>query len=91
MAAFTRSWIWQRSYAASGRSGSEGSSAAGRFDSSVWSALASGEVDSIVLMRTMVRLSRYSSEPTLAARSASDGSHPSSRRNVSRAASSSRR
>jgi hypothetical protein len=43
--------------AASGRSGSEGSSAAGRVDSSVWSALASGEVDSMVLMRTMVRLS----------------------------------
>ena len=41
---------------------------------------ASGEVDSMVLMRTMVRLRRFSSEPTLAARSASDGSQPSSRR-----------
>ena len=47
----------------------------------------SGYVDSIVLMRTIVRPSRASSEPTRAARSASDGSAPSSRRNCSRAAS----
>ena len=33
-------------------------------------------------MRTIVRPSRFSSEPTFAARSASDGSHPSSRRSV---------
>ena len=39
----------------------------------------------------MVRPRRFSSEPTFAARSASDGSWPSSRRSVSRAASSSRR
>ena len=42
-------------------------------------------------MRTMVRPSRFSSVPTFAARSDSDGSWPSSRRSVSRAASSSRR
>ncbi len=41
-------------------------------------------------MRTMVRPSRFSSVPTFLARSASDGSWPSSRRSVSRAASSSR-
>ena len=51
----------------------------------------SGDVDSMVLMRTMVRPRRFSSVPTLAARSASDGSQPSSRRSASRAASSSRR
>ena len=45
----------------------------------------------MALIRTMVRPSRFSSDPILAARSASDGSHPSSRRSSSRAASSSRR
>ena len=55
------------------------------------SPVASGDVASIVLMRTMVRLRRFSSEPTRAARSAIDGSCPSSRRSASRAASSSRR
>ena len=45
----------------------------------------------MVLMRTIVRLRRFSSDPTRAARSAIDGSCPSSRRSASRAASSSRR
>jgi hypothetical protein len=51
-------------------------------DSSDASFFASGEVASIALMRTMVRLRRFSSEPSFAARSASDGSQPSSRRSV---------
>ena len=42
----------------------------GRVDSSRCSLLARGEVDSIALMRTMVRPRRFSSEPTFAARSA---------------------
>ena len=87
----TLSLVSSRSYARSGCSGSAGTSAAGSDDSLRRSLLASGEVDSMVLMRTMVRPSRFSSDPTLAARSASDGSHPSSRRSSSRAASSSRR
>ena len=45
----------------------------------------------MVLMRTMVRPRRASSDPTRAAMSASDGSAPSSRRSCSRAASISRR
>ena len=52
---------------------------------------ASGEVDSIALIRTIVRPRRFSSDPTLAARSARDGSCPNSRLSSSRAASSSRR
>ena len=48
--------------------------------SSKGSAVASGEVDSIVLIRTIVRLRRFSSIPSLAARSAIEGSYPSSRR-----------
>ena len=39
---------------------------------------ARGDVDSIALMRTMVRLSAASSQPMCWARSASDGSAPSS-------------
>ena len=45
----------------------------------------------MVLMRTIVFSSRFSSEPISAARSASDGSCPSEFRSFSRAASSSRR
>ena len=75
----------------SGDSGSLGASTGGSDALSTWSLEASGEVDSIVLMRTMVLPRRVSSEPTRAARSASDGSAPSSRRSASRAASSSRR
>ena len=57
---------------------------------STFSPADSGDVDSMVLMRTMVRPRRASSEPTRLARSASDGSAPSSRRSSSRAVSSSR-
>ena len=66
-------------------------SAVGRFVSSMFSAAVCGDVDSIVLMRTIVRFRRFSSEPTFAARSATDGSQPIVRRSSSRAASSSRR
>ena len=75
----------------SGASGSDGTSTVGNELSSMCSPVASGDVASIVLMRTMVRLRRFSSDPTRAASSAMDGSCPSSRRSDSRAASSSRR
>ncbi|OFW39467.1 MAG: hypothetical protein A3J29_21775 [Acidobacteria bacterium RIFCSPLOWO2_12_FULL_67_14b] len=55
------------------------------------SPLENGDVDSMVLMRTMVLPRRFSSDPISTARSASDGSCPSDRRSFSRAASSSRR
>jgi len=75
----------------SGRSGSAGTSTAGSCASSTVSAFENGDVDSIVLMRTMVLPSLFSSEPIACARSASDGSWPSDARSFSRAASSSRR
>ena len=75
----------------SGRSGSAGTITAGSCASSMFSAFENGDVDSIVLMRTMVLPSLFSSEPTASARSASDGSCPSVARSFSRAASSSRR
>ena len=47
----------------SGRSGSAGTITAGSCVSSTFSALENGDVDSIVLMRTIVLPSRFSSEP----------------------------
>ena len=47
----------------SGRSGSAGTSTAGSCASSTFSALENGDVDSIVLMRTIVLPRRFSSEP----------------------------
>jgi hypothetical protein len=82
MAARTRSFVSFFSYAVSGCSGSEGISDAGRVDSSRLSLEARGDVDSIVWIRTMVRPSRFSSEPILAARSAREGSQPCSRRKL---------
>jgi len=87
----TRFFTSLRSYCMSGRSGSAGTSTAGSCASSTFSALENGDVDSIVLMRTIVLPRRFSSEPIACARSASDGSCPSDARNFSRAASSSRR
>ena len=68
-----------------------GTSTAGNDALSTPSAWAIGDVDSMVLILTIVRSSRDSSAPTRLARSASVGSPPSSRRSASRAASSSRR
>ena len=76
MAARTRLLVSARSYAASGDSGSDGINAAGSDASFRFSLFANGEVDSIALMRTIVRPSRFSSEPIFVARSASDGLTP---------------
>src|SRR5882672_9615191 len=72
MAVRTRSRVSLFSYALSGASGSEGTNAVGRELSSMCSPLASGDVASMVLMRTMVRLKRFSSEPTRADHRAAD-------------------
>jgi len=74
IAARTRLVVSDRSYAASGCSGSDGMSASGSDDSSRFSLLASGEVDSMALIRTIVRPSRFSSDPSFASRSANEGS-----------------
>ena len=74
-----------------GDGGSLGTSTAGSVDWSIVSALAIADVDSMVLIRTIVRSRRPSSTPTRLARSAIVGSPPNSRRSCSRAASSSRR
>jgi len=74
MALRTRDFTSSRSYCRSGRSGSAGTMTAGSCDSSMFSALENGEVDSMVLMRTMVLPRRFSSDPISLARSASDGS-----------------
>ena len=87
----TRSRISPCSNSRCGESGSLGTITAGSVELSIVSRFAIGDVDSIVLMRRIVRSSRGTSEPTRLARSASVGSAPSSRRNCSRAASSSRR
>ena len=88
----TRVLVSDASYARSGVGVSGGTQTSG----SITSGGPSGDddsidVDSMVLMRTMVRPRRASSVPTRAARSARDGSEPVSRRRASRAASSSRR
>src|SRR5438132_1688466 len=56
MAPRTRWRVSSFSYAACGESGSEGTSAGGSELSSKCSPVASGDVDSMVLMRTIVRL-----------------------------------
>ena len=91
MAFSTRVFTSSRSYCRSGRSGSAGTITAGSWDSSTLSADEKGDVDSMVLMRTIVLPRRFSSEPTSCARSASEGSWPSETRSFSGAASSSRR
>src|SRR5881392_4131597 len=57
-----RSRVSSFSYAVSGASGSDGTSAGGSEVSSMCSPVLSGDVDSIVLMRTIVRLRRFSAE-----------------------------
>ena len=91
MAARTRLLTSPCSTALSGDSGFEGTITGGKLASSISSDVAKGDVDSMVLIRTIVCPRRASSEPTRAARSAKEGSPPSSRRSASRAASSSRR
>ena len=79
------------SHSRSGLGSSGGTRTGGRFAWRTVSPEASGDVDSIALMRTMVRLRLASSDPMCFARSARDGSDPISWRSFSRAASSSRR
>ena len=91
MATRTRRRISACSHTWSGAGGSEGTSTGGRLAPSTASAGASGDVSSIVLIRTMVRPSCVSSVPRCFARSESDGSQPRSCRSFSRAVSISRR
>ena len=58
-----------------------GTSTAGSDAASAGPRLDSGDVDSIVLMRRMVRSRRASSAPTRFARSATDGSEPNPAKN----------
>ena len=90
-ACLTRSRLSVCSNRRCGDSGSLGTSTAGSVALSMVSRLAIGDVDSMVVILRIVRSRRWTSAPTRLARSASDGSAPSSRRSCSRAASSSRR
>ena len=91
MAARTRSLTSVSSQTLSGAGDSDGTNTGGRSALSTVSGVASGEVDSMMLMRLMVRPSDASSVPMWLARSDSDGSPPSSFRSFWRAVSSSRR